>query len=131
MANVELARRAAEAMNRGDVAAALALIEAHLAPDYQFDPLYLDRVYSGTGALRQAIADAAESWQEYRNEIEDIVDLGEHLLHVSHITGRGPGGGVPVDYRVFMLTRFDGDQAVWTKSFPSKAEALEAAGLRE
>lgn len=129
--NVELARRVAEAVNRGDAEAALTLMEAHLAPDYQFNPLYLDQVYSGTGAMRQAMADMAETWQDYRNEIEDIVDLGEHLLHVSHITGHGPGGGVPVDQRVFMLTRFQGDQAVWTKSFASKAEALEAAGVRE
>jgi hypothetical protein len=30
-----------------------------------------------------------------------------------------------------MLTRFEGDQAVWTESFASKRDALEAAGLRE
>ena len=129
--NVEIARQAGQAFNRGDVETGLALIEAHVAPDYEFHPLYLDRVYSGVGALRQAAEDAAEIWRDYRNQVEDIVDLGEHVLHVSHITGRGAGGGVPVDQRVFMLTRFRGDHALWTKSFASKREALEAVGLSE
>ena len=30
------------------------------------------------------------------DEIEEIVDLGDHVLHVSRIRGRGAGGGVPV-----------------------------------
>jgi hypothetical protein len=70
--------------------------EAHLAPDYEFDPLYIDRVFRGVGAMRQAAADMAQSWEDYRNEVEEIVDLGDHVLHVSRIRGRGAGGGVPV-----------------------------------
>ena len=41
------------------------------------------------------------------------------------------GSGVPVDQRMWILWRFSGQQAVHAKSFASKAEALEAAGLRE
>ena len=129
--NVEWARQAAEAWNRGDQEAALALFQAHIAPSYELDPLYLDRVYTGVEALRQMWVELTDTWQDYRSVIEEVVDLDEHVLVVAHVTGRGPGGGVPVDQRIFMLTRFEGDQAVWSKSFASKREALEAAGLRE
>jgi ketosteroid isomerase-like protein len=128
---VEWTRQAAEAWNRGDQEAALALVQAHLAPCFEFDPLYLDRVYTGVEALRQVWAEATDTWQDYGSVVEDVVDLEDDVLVVTHVTGRGAGGGVPVDQQIFMLTRFEGEQAVWTKSFLSKAEALEAAGLRE
>jgi hypothetical protein len=53
------------------------------------------------------------------------------VLVVTHITGRGASGGVPVDQRVFMLGRFQGERILWMRSFASRREALEAAGLSE
>jgi ketosteroid isomerase-like protein len=128
--NVEWIREAGEAWDRGDMEAFEALLEGHVAPDAQFDPLYLDRVY-GVGEVRQLWADMTEVWQDYRSDIEEVVDLGEHVLVVSHITGRGAQGGVPVDQRICFLCRFDGDKLLAAKSFASRREALEAVGLRE
>jgi ketosteroid isomerase-like protein len=128
--NVEWARRVAEALDRGDLDAVEALTEGRFAPDFEFEPLYLDRVYRADEA-RQLWADLAEVWEDYRAVTEEILDLGEHLLLVRHITGRGARGGVPVDQQFFMLCRFQGDKIAWAKSFATKREALEAAGLRE
>jgi hypothetical protein len=50
---------------------------------------------------------------------------------VTRITARGRGGGVPVDQRIAILGRFQGEKLVWAKSFASKQQALEAAGLAE
>jgi hypothetical protein len=60
-------------------------------------------------------ADLIETWQDYRSEAEEIVDLDEHVLVVTHITGRGASGGVPVDQRVFMLGRFQGERILWMR----------------
>ncbi len=68
--------QAAEAWNRGDHEAALALVQAHLAPSIQLAPLYLDRVYTGIGALRQVWADAIGTWQDYRSVVEEITRPG-------------------------------------------------------
>jgi hypothetical protein len=76
-------------------------------------------------------AGLSETWEAYRSEMEEIVDLGEHVLALTRITGRGAGGGVPVDQRIAILARFEGEKLVWAKSFASKAEALEAVGLRD
>jgi ketosteroid isomerase-like protein len=129
--NAEWARRVAEAWARRDVGAADALVEGRLAPGFEFHPLYLDRVYRGGEVARQMWADLSETWEDYRFEVEDVVDLGEYVLVLTHITARGVGGGVPIDQRVAMLGRFQGEQALWIKSFRSKEEALEAAGLAE
>jgi hypothetical protein len=76
-------------------------------------------------------ADLNETWEEYRSEPQEIVDMGEHVLLVTRITARGRGGGVPVDQRIAIFGRFQGEKLVWAKSFASKQQALEAVGLRE
>jgi ketosteroid isomerase-like protein len=129
--NVEWVRRVGEAWARGDAEAMEALLEGRIATDYEFHPLYLDRVHKGVDALRQVLPDTSETWEDYRLEAEEIVDLGEHVLVLAHITARGAGGGVPIDQRVAMLHRFRGEKLAWGKSFRSKREALEAVGLRE
>jgi ketosteroid isomerase-like protein len=128
--NVEWARRVAEAWDRGDLEALEALTEGRLAPDFTFEPLYFDRVYRADQA-RPFWANLAEVWEDYRGATKEIVDLGEHLLVVRHITGRGARGGVPVDLQVFTLCRFQGEKIAWAKSFASKQEALEGVGLQE
>jgi hypothetical protein len=72
-----------------------------------------------------------EIWQDYRLEIGEIVDLGEHVLALAHITARGTGSGVPIDEEIAVLWSFEGDKVVLMKTFMSKKEALEAAGLSE
>jgi hypothetical protein len=47
------------------------------------------------------------------------------------MSGRGSRSGVPVAQQGAVLVTFDGSTLVSGKSFASKAEALEAAGLRE
>jgi ketosteroid isomerase-like protein len=72
-----------------------------------------------------------ETWQDYRFETEEIVDLGEHVLVLAHVRGRGTGSGVPIDQQIAVLCAFEGEKAIWAKSFLSKREALEVVGLRE
>ena len=129
--NVEWARQVAEAWNRSDLETADALLEGRLAPDFEYHPLYLDQVYRGNEGARQVRADLNETWEDYRSEVEEVVDLGEHVLVLQHITARGVGGGVPIDWRAAMLARFQGEKVLWLKSFRSKQEALEAVGLSE
>jgi hypothetical protein len=63
-------------------------------------------------------------------EVQEAVDLGEHVLMVLQMSGRGSQSGVAVGQQGAVLFRFDGSTLVWGKSFASRAEALEAAGFR-
>ena len=102
--NVEWLREVSDARAREDTEAVEALLRVGLAPEFELQPLYPDQVYRGAGEMRELVA---------------------------HITGRGTSSGIPIDQRIGILVAFAGEKAVWAKSFLSKQEALEAAGLRE
>jgi hypothetical protein len=62
---------------------------------------------------------------------EDVTDLGQHVLGVARMSGRGVGSGVPIDRRIFPLWRFEGETLVQVRAFASKEEVLKAAGRSE
>jgi ketosteroid isomerase-like protein len=129
--NVEWLHQVSEARARGDTEALETLLRGGLAADFELQPLYPDRLYRSPEGMRELRADALETWQDYRFETEEIVDLGKHVLVLARITGRGAASGVPIDQPVAVLVAFEGEKAVWAKSYLSKHEALEAVGLRE
>ena len=104
------------------------LLRTGLADDFELQPLYPDRVYTSPEGMRELGVDALETWQDYRFDTEEMVDLGKHVLVMARMTGRGASSGVPIDQPVAVLVAFEGDQAVWAKSFLSKDEALGALG---
>jgi hypothetical protein len=53
------------------------------------------------------------------------------VITIGHMVARGKGSGIRVDQRLATVWTFDGSKAVSAKTYPSKAEALEAVGLRE
>ena len=103
----------------------------HLTADFEAHSLYLAQVYKGVGAVRELFADAGEIWDDYRLEAEDVIDLGEHVLLVGRVSGRGRASGVPINQPLAMLITFEGEKAMRSQSFASKEEALAAVGLSE
>jgi ketosteroid isomerase-like protein len=129
--NVERAREFFEAWSRNDAKAVERLLRDFVTPDVEIDPLYLDQVYTGIEGFLEMRADLVETWEDYRLEVEEIIDLDQRLLVIGRILGRGAGSGVPIKQRLAMLITMDGDEVTRMKSFASKHEALEAAGLSE
>jgi ketosteroid isomerase-like protein len=68
---------------------------------------------------------------DYMPEVEEAVDLGEHVLVVLRSSGRGSQSGVRVTQRIAGVWTFEEDRIVRGKAFGSRAEALEAVGVRE
>jgi|SRR5215207_968198 len=129
--NVDRLRRAFEAWSLGDRQAVEALLRDFLAPGFEMRPLYLDKDYSGAEGLWAMWADARATWEGYRFELEEIVDVDDHALVMGRIRGRGAASGVPITQPLAMLFTFRDGKAVHAKSFTSKREALEAVRLRE
>jgi ketosteroid isomerase-like protein len=69
----------------------------------------------------------ARVWENYEQRLEEIVDLGNNIVVVVRIAGRGGGSGVPVSQELAVVWTFEGAKAVRARSFTSRAEALEAA----
>jgi ketosteroid isomerase-like protein len=129
--NVDRMRQIFEAWERDDRRETEALLREGLAPDYEMHPLYLDKVYRGVEGVWAMWADAREIWEDYRFEREEILDWDDHVVVIGRVLGRGKASGVPINQPLAMLFTFRDDKAVRGRSFTSKQEALEAAGLSE
>jgi ketosteroid isomerase-like protein len=88
-------------------------------------------VFKGYEGTLEWLSDARETWDDYSQEIKEIVDLGEDVVVVLRISARGSGSGVPVAQEMAVVWSFAGDRAVRARSFTSGAAALENARRRE
>jgi ketosteroid isomerase-like protein len=73
------------------------------------------------------LSDTRETWSDYKQEVDEIIDLGEHVVVVLGISAQGAGSGVPVAQEFAVVWTFDGERVVRARSFTSRADALEAA----
>lgn len=128
--NVEIMLTAYEAIARRDRETLDAILRERLAPDFEFEAALTGATYRGIDGFWELLDDI-EDTVGYRPEVQEAVDLGEHVLVVLRMSGRGSRSGVSVAQQGAVLVTFDGGMLVSGKSFASKAEALEAAGLLE
>ena len=124
--NVEFLRRGYEALQRGDTETFEALARERLDPDFSFHSHWAGRVFKGIPGTREWVSDTRETWDDYEQEVEEIVDLGGDVLVVGRASARGAGSGVPVTQEFAVIWSFEGERAVRAQSFPSRAAALEA-----
>ena len=136
--NVELVRRVYDAAARRDTPTILALYD----PDVELDPSRLgiagisagatDGVYHGHEGLRAFFGQWHEAWGDIDYSFEELIDADdEHVIAIVDRHARGRASGVEVERRfVLVWTLREGKVArvVW---FLSRADALEALGLRE
>ena len=126
--NVEFVRRGYEALERGDLETFKALSRERLGPEFEFHHVWDGRVFKGYDGTMEWLSDAQETWKDYTQEIEEIVDHDPHVVVVLGISAQGAGSGVPVAQEFAVVWTFDGERVVRARSFTSRAEALEAAG---
>ena len=125
--NVEVVQAAYEAIARRDREALDAILREHLAPDFEFDAVLTGATYKGADGLWELLDDIQDT-VGYRPEVQEAVDLDEHVLIVLRMSGRGSRSGAAVAQQGAVLVTFDGSTLVSGRSFASKADALEAVG---
>jgi ketosteroid isomerase-like protein len=89
------------------------------------------QIYTGVQGAYELAADLWETLPDYGLAVEEIIDRGDRVVAVLRISGTGASSGAPVSQQVAFVWTFEGGKIVRGKSFTSRAEALEAAGLRE
>ena len=87
--------------------------------------------FTGRDAFIANMAKLEESFKELRLEPLEIIDLGERILVVVSMRGQGRGSGAPVEMTFVQLWSLRDGKAVSLRDYATKAEALEAVGLRE
>ena len=130
--NVEVVRRIVREINRGDIDSASDLATVDCELDFSNSRGPESGVYRGRDQTRQFFNAFMEAWASLRWELEEVIELeGDRALTASQLQMRGHGSGVEVSVKgASVWTIRDGKVAAQTL-YQSKAEALEAAGLRE
>jgi ketosteroid isomerase-like protein len=134
--NVEVVRGVYDAVARSNSAAVLAFYDPEVEWDFTRGPLgrlsLMERgVYHGHQGLRSWVRERYEAWENIEDDLEELIEVGDHVISVVTTRGRGRASGAEVEMKgAGLWTIRDGKIArvVW---FASVEEALEAAGLSE
>ena len=131
--NVEIVRRVYEAAAQRDSETVLSLYD----PEVELDNRRLEivgtaGVYHGHEGLRKFFGIWHEAWESIDYDVDELTDVGDdEVVAVVTRRGRGRSSGAEVDFHVALLwTVRDGKvtRVVW---FPTREEALDAAGVEE
>ena len=130
--NVEIAKRATDAYNRRDVDT---FFDELATPDLEWWPALTSALeggcYQGRDGIERFLADTSENWEELNTVPEEFLDLGDCVLLLGRMHGRGRGSGVPVDAPIANLLDFRGGRIWRSRVYFDRAEALKAVGLEE
>ncbi|MGI9020899.1 MAG: nuclear transport factor 2 family protein [Solirubrobacterales bacterium] len=133
--NVQLVRRVYEAVRRGDTEAVLAVYDPAVEWDFSESPFrdFLKRnVYSGHDGIRQCIGERYDdAWASFEDQVEELIDAGEHVISVVRSRGRGLASGAEVEKQHAGLWTIRASKIIRVAWFGSRKQALAAAGLSE
>ncbi|HEY4451531.1 MAG TPA: nuclear transport factor 2 family protein [Solirubrobacteraceae bacterium] len=129
-ANVEIVGRSIDALNRRDLDRFVDLT----TPDYELLPAmtgFAGTSFRGRAGVESYFAELHDAWEEFRVIGEEFHDLGDRVLVLMRVEGRGRGSGIPVDALQAIIVDLRGEKISRTRSYLDRAEALRAAGLAE
>jgi ketosteroid isomerase-like protein len=127
--NVELAYRAFDAINRRDLHRFLALMDD--------DVEIVSRIVAMEGGLHghDGVRRWWENWfsvfPDYDIEVLDLGALGDRIVAALRALGHGAGSDLPFEDTIWLTTRWRRGKCVWWRTFYTRDDALEAAGLSE
>jgi ketosteroid isomerase-like protein len=131
--NVEAFKRVIAAWNRGDIDAGLEMLDPAVEV-HAVAPAALggeSTIYRGHEGARGLFRDVQEAFPQLQIEISEIRDLGERIVAIGHLHGRGKESGAEVESPIAYVYEFKNGKATRINDFLNPKEALEAAGLRE
>src|SRR5439155_15152253 len=126
-----IAMRATDALNRRDWDAFYGLI----TPDFEWLPAMPGAVaetgYRGREEFKGYVLEVEATWQYLRAVMEEFRDLGDRVVLLGRMEGRGRASGASVDTPVAEIMDFRDGKLARDRVFLDHAEALRAAGLSE
>jgi ketosteroid isomerase-like protein len=130
--NVEIVRRGNAAFNRGDYER----LAESWHPDIEFRDLAhaadAPETLRGAQALLSLMSEWRETFDDFRAEISEYIEAGDHVVCVTRWTGRGTASGIAVDvFQADVYELREGKIVRATLAYPDKTTALEAVGLSE
>jgi ketosteroid isomerase-like protein len=128
--NVEVATRAIDAFNGREIDAFAALT----TPDFEWYPSMVaieGETYRGREGIEKYFGSLNNAWEKFHILRDGFRDLGDLVVMLGRLEGRGKGSGVPVDASLGMVFDFRGRTISRIRGYLDHAEALRAAGVSE
>jgi ketosteroid isomerase-like protein len=129
--NVELTYRAMEAFNRRDLDAYLALMDDDVEIVPRIGAMEGESSYRGHDGTRRWWNNVFGVFPDWSVEMVEVRDLGDLTFATTRLSGHGAGSTAPTDQATWFMARWRRGKCVWWRTFQTRAEALEAAGLPE
>ena len=85
----------------------------------------------GIDAFTSITDELDQRFGDFRMEVERLIDVGDRVVVIATMRGRGTGSGVEVENRHGSVWTVRDGKAVRFQWFQEPEEALEAVGLRE
>jgi ketosteroid isomerase-like protein len=127
--NVEIVKRGIRAYNRRDIDS----IYEMATPDFRWVPALLTgfegKGLRGREEMEGYFGEVEETWEKYRLVIDEFRDLGDRVLVLGRIEGRGRGSGLLIDTPWGCVFDFHGDKMSRARAYLDHDEASRAAGL--
>jgi limonene-1,2-epoxide hydrolase len=128
--NVEIVRRTYEATNCGDYDTA----ESYIHPEIEFHTYGRSPeagVYRGKEAVREYNQGLFQKFESIRFELEELDDAGDRVVVVTTQHAVPKGGQQEMNVPVAEVWTIREGLLAERRSYSTRNEALEAAGLRE
>jgi len=131
--NVEVVRRFFDAYARRDREAVALCLHPQVEWHTIAGPLFgVDALFGRAEVLSFMFEQILEELPDFRATLEEITSLDHgQALSVAHYVGHGVSSEARVEMKTGGLYSFEAGTIAWFREFPTRAEALEAAGLPE
>ncbi len=132
-ANVDLVSAwYAPAGSKSELLAAMPRTMAFCHPEVEWSAPEDGTTFRGREGVRQRLEQWLDSFEDYRYDVERIIDCGgDEVLVVATEIGRGARSGAEVRSANYELITVRGGMIVRIREFYDEVPALEAAGLSQ
>jgi ketosteroid isomerase-like protein len=129
--NVEIVRRSIDAFNRGDLETAISYLhpEGEVADDPRVPGGGI--THRGNTEVERYFKSLSRYWESVRYAPERFVDRGDDVLVLTRMTTHTRRGGPEIERPLDLMVTLREGRIFRVRTFSSRKEALEAAGLRE
>ena len=128
--NVEIVRRDVAARATRD----WSTVDQIWHPEIQLVLVGGSGTFEGPDEITRFFDSLSDPYAEYRVEAHEMIDAGEQVVTVEWVAGRGLKGSDAeawIHADLFRRISFEDGKIRRIEEYPSRAEALEAAGLSE
>ena len=131
--NVEAFKRGVDAFNRRDLAAIPDVLDPEVVMHLSLPAMFggESTVIRGHDEYRAFFGELTDAFAEFLIEISEIRDLGDRVVGIGRLHGRGMASGAEVESPIAYVAEYRNGKQIRVDDYFDPNEALKAAGLSD